>query len=159
MEEQQATLTPIEEVVKRLNELGASLTVLKRNVRVFHWNIIGKQFIYVHEYLDELQDDIAECIDAVYEELRKGDLPLHATLSECLALSKITEVPSYDKYKAKDVFARILADINIIRNMTDSLSTFSDANKFWTCQDLANDILSKCNKVKYFMKSSLEDDD
>ena len=149
------TTSPKEEACARLNVLGASLSVLKRNIRVFHWNVVGPEFIFVHEYLDQLQDDIAECIDAVYEELRKGDLPLHATLTECLSLSKIEEVSSADKYEAKEVFSRVLSDINIIRAMADDLSTFSDDNKFWTCRDLANDILSKCNKVKYFMKSSL----
>ena len=109
------TTSPKEEACARLNVLGASLSVLKRNIRVFHWNVVGPEFIFVHEYLDQLQDDIAECIDAVYEELRKGDLPLHATLTECLSLSKIEEVSSADKYEAKEVFSRVLSDINIIR--------------------------------------------
>jgi DNA-binding ferritin-like protein len=140
-----------------LTQLGHTMTVASRDLKIMHWNYRDTNFVAVHPYIDEVRADLDDEIDGVYEEMRKGGFLPEAKLSQALAESKVNEIPSDRLYNCADTMKIMHQIITEIRVEADALSTFADENKLWTIQDLANGILDKCSKVNYFIvNSSLE---
>ena len=140
----------------RLNTLGCSMTVMRRNVKILHWNYHDRDFVSVHPWLDTVYDDLTECIDAVYEELRKGGFSIKATLTETVQNSKIAELPAGSViYGNAETCGAVYVMLTAIRTQADDLATYADENHFWTVHELAVSILSKCNQINYFVKNSL----
>lgn len=164
MDENNATATqpvanPREGCLALMNKLLATLTVFERNVKVAHWNLKSEAFISEHTWLDTVHDDVCECIDIVAEEIRKGDFYPTATLTQCLQNSTVQELQSAGPCTKAMSFGMLMTDLNAVRVLADALSTMADENKFWTIQDIANDILSKMNHHLYFVKNTIVDDD
>jgi DNA-binding ferritin-like protein len=146
---------PREACLKLMNTLLASLTVFERNVKILHWNYQSADFVSVHPWLDDIHDDVCECIDAVAEEIRKGDFFPNATLTGCVEVSSIQQLDSEVAYSHDATFRALVNGLNSIRSLADMLSTMADENKFWTIQDMANDILKRMNHHTYFVKNTL----
>ena len=44
--------------IELLNKLLAELTLAERNIHILHWNVMGKQFKMIHEYFQEIYENI-----------------------------------------------------------------------------------------------------
>ena len=144
------------ETSTRLNTLGCSMTVMRRNVKILHWNYRDHDFVSIHPWLDTVYDELSECIDTIYEELRKGGFDIKATLTETLQNSKIAELPAGSVvYKNSETFGALSIMLSSIRKQADDLATYAEENHFWTVHDMAVGILNKCNHINYFVKNSL----
>ena len=155
----QPVANPREGCLALMNKLLASLTVFERNVKIAHWNLKSESFRDDHLFLDVVHDDVCECIDTIAEEIRKGDFYPDATLTQCLQNSTVQELQSAGPCTKAMAFGMLMTDLNAVRVLADALSTMADENKFWTIQDVANDILSKMNHHLYFVKNTIVDDD
>ena len=154
----QPAANPREGCLALMNKILATLTVFERNVKVAHWNLKSEAFISEHTWLDTVHDDVCECIDTVAEEIRKGDFYPTATLTQCLQNSTVQELQSAGPCTKAMAFGMLMTGLNAVRVLADALSTMADENKFWTIQDMANDILSKMNHHLYFVKNTIVDD-
>lgn len=155
----QTTTDPKQECLALMNKLLATLTVFERNVKILHWNYQYKDFVSVHPWLDDVHDDVCECIDTIAEEIRKGDFFPDATLQQCIENTGTPQINSNVRYDHKETFNVLARGLSSIRVLADMLSTKADENKFWTIQDVANGILSKMNHHMYFVKGSFKQDD
>ena len=155
MDENNPQINPVDSCINILNVLLASLTVFERNVKIAHWNYRDHDFTTSHRLLDEIHDDICECVDAVAEEIRKGDRFPDADLATCLGKSLVAPVTGAEPFNKAKTFAMLQVGLFNIRKVADDLSTMADENKFWTIQDLANDILKKTNHHLYFVKNTV----
>jgi len=147
------------EMATRLNELGGLLTLAARNVKIMHWNYHDKDFVSVHPWLDEVYDFLNDSIDEVYEEIRKGALPMAATYSAAIAAgakdSALAEFDDKISYNNPETFHNVRGILDIIRYRLDSLSTFADEHKVWTVHEMSNGMLSKANQFYYFANESI----
>ena len=155
----QPVANPREGCLALMNKLLATLTIFERNVKVAHWNLKSESFRDDHLFLDVVHIDVCECIDTVAEEIRKGDFYPTATLTQCLQNSTVQELQSAGPCTKAMAFGMLTTGLNAVRVLADALSTMADENKFWTIQDMANDILSKMNHQLYFVKNTIVDDD
>jgi starvation-inducible DNA-binding protein len=93
---------------EKLNVYLSNLAVLNVNLHNLHWNVVGKQFVQIHEFTEELYDDFFEKYDAVAELLKmKGEKPL-VKLSDYLNTASIKELDG-DKFSVEEVL-KILQD-------------------------------------------------
>ena len=51
----------------KLNTYLANLAVINIKIHNLHWNIVGSQFVSVHEYLESEYDKAGERLDEVAE--------------------------------------------------------------------------------------------
>ncbi|MBT8327918.1 MAG: DNA starvation/stationary phase protection protein [Bacteroidia bacterium] len=71
--------TQTKEIVKGLNNLLASYSVLYMNTRGFHWNIKGKEFFELHLKFEEIYNTLVLQIDEIAERiLTLEGTPLHS---------------------------------------------------------------------------------
>ncbi len=108
-----------------LNRLLSNHFVLFLKVYNFHWNVVGKQFGSVHQYTNDLYDELFEYVDEIAERVRQLDGKPIGTLKGYL---EITEIEEYDDNKPtpneKEIFEIILRDYEfLIRELRNFLST------------------------------------
>lgn len=147
----------VQQAALMLTQLGHTLTVAQRDLKILHWNYRDSNFTSVHPWIDEVRSDLDGFIDDVYEEIRKGGYFPEAKLSQALEESKVKEIPSDRLYDCSTTMKVMHEIITEIRVEADSLSTFADTNKLWTVQDLANGILTSCSKTNYFIVNSSQE--
>ena len=75
-----------------LHVLLADLQLFYTNLRAFHWNVTGPNFLQLHEQYEEMYDDVADKVDEVAERiLMLGGTPNHK-FSDYLNMANIKEV-------------------------------------------------------------------
>lgn len=103
--------------IKKLNVYLSNLAVLNANLHNIHWNVLGKEFVSIHEFTESLYDDFFEKYDAVAELLKmKGEKPL-VRLSEYLANSSIKELD-------KDVFS-CMESLEIVKGYLEEMKALA----------------------------------
>ena len=70
--------------MNKLNTYLANLAVLNVKFHNIHWNVVGKQFVQVHEFTESLYDAFFEQYDAVAETLKMRNVYPVASLKEYL---------------------------------------------------------------------------
>ncbi|ASR77299.1 DNA binding protein [Streptomyces phage NootNoot] len=65
----------------KLEEALEWLLILSLVVKESHWNLRGREFLYLHEKLDELHSDIIEYADVIAERARAIDMYLAPKVS------------------------------------------------------------------------------
>jgi starvation-inducible DNA-binding protein len=98
----------------------------------FHWNVVGSQFAQLHDFFEEIYEDVHSSIDPIAEILRKLDVKSPFQLSEFIKLKNTQE------YNPSDAMGMItsLSMINtaVISNLSE---VFDIANKL-NHQDVCN---------------------
>src|SRR5262249_39500311 len=79
-------------MIALLNARLAEAIDLALTVKQAHWNLKGPTFIAVHEFLDEVRDDLAEHVDTIAERAAQLDGIALGTLA---AVSSATTLPAY----------------------------------------------------------------
>jgi starvation-inducible DNA-binding protein len=100
-------------------------------VKQAHWNLKGREFIAVHEFLDGLRDAVDEYTDTIAERARSlGGTPLGTVQ----AVAEKTALPPYPTHiHAIDEHLKALADrvaavTNTVRKNIDEAAEAGDAN-------------------------------
>ena len=110
---------------EKLNEYLSNLAVLNANLHNLHWNVVGKQFVEIHEYTEKLYDDVFEKFDAVAEILKmKGEKPL-TKLSEYLENASIKELDG-DRFSCREVLEIIEGYLDDMRKLATEIRNEAD---------------------------------
>lgn len=113
-------------LAKALNEYLANIGVEYVKLHNLHWNVVGKEFKAVHEYLETLYDAMADVLDETAEILRmSNELPL-ASMADYLKVASIKELASKE-YSVDKVISFVLADMNTLLEL--ALKVRSEADK------------------------------
>ncbi len=81
----------LQKEINLLNTLIATQSVLYHNLRNYHWNVVGKNFLEYHSFFEELYSHQQESIDELAERIRAlNDFPL-SVMSKYLEWSLIEE--------------------------------------------------------------------
>ena len=92
------------ELVSSLNVYLANVGVSYVKLHNLHWNVVGKDFKPVHEYLETLYDGFADVFDAVAETIKMHDAQPVASLKGYLEIATIQEADSVELHSS-DVLA------------------------------------------------------
>lgn len=144
------------------SELASSLNVYLANVGVLyvklhnlHWNVVGKDFKPVHEYLETLYDGFADVFDAVAETLKMHDVQPLASLKDYLAVATIQEVDSVELHSS-DVLTIVQADLTELKTEAEAIRKGADADDLYDVVGLMEDQLEQYNKTLWFLKAMLK---
>ena len=143
------------ELVGKVNEYLANLSVEYIKLHNLHWNVVGLNFKATHEYLESLYDDTADALDEVAELLRKnGESPL-ASMKDYMAFATIKELESKE-VTIKDALTTVYADFETLNEQACAIRTMAEqANDFATANVMEN-YMSDYSKKLWFMKSMLK---
>ena len=141
--------------VELLNQYVANLAVWNVKLHNLHWNVVGKEFVQIHEFTEEIYDDAFEKFDEVAELLKmKGEMPL-STIAEYLKVASIEEVAAKD-FATKEVLEVVKADLDLMNNLATEIRNISDEEGDFTTVAIFEDHVAGYDKNLWFVNSMLK---
>lgn len=144
------------------NELSMSINRYLANIGVsyvklhnLHWNVIGKDFKAVHEYLEGLYDGMADVLDSVAELLKMHDVVPAASMKEYLELASIEELPSVEM-KSADVLAVVLADMELLKAQAEAIRAEAAKDDVYSVVAAMEGDLGQYSKNIWFLKAMMK---
>lgn len=140
--------------VTQMNQYLSNLAVLMVKLHNLHWNVVGPQFMPVHQFTESLYDDMFKKYDDVAELIKmKGSNPL-VTMKDYLANATIEESAA-TQFSAKQVLTIVRDDLQkmkelatVIRNAADQRGDFEAVAEF-------EEHVSGYSKNLWFLKAML----
>ena len=142
-------------MIELLNGQLAQAIDLALITKQAHWNLKGPQFIAVHEFLDEVRDDIDEHVDTIAERVAQLDGVARGTVQH---VAGATTLPAYpgEIRRVEDhlqaLVERFAAVSNSARNGIDEADEAGDADS----ADILTAYSRVLDKNLWMMKSHLE---
>jgi len=141
--------------VELLNQYVANLAVWNVKLHNLHWNVIGNQFVQVHEFTEGIYDDVFEKYDEVAELLKmKGEMPL-STMAEYLKVATIEEVPARD-FSIKESLEILKADLDLMNKLAREIRDLADEEDDFTTVAIFEDHVAGYDKNIWFVESMLK---
>ena len=140
---------------KKLDIYVANLAVNYIKLHNLHWNVVGKAFKQVHEYLEALYDETTESLDAVAEyQKMSGEYP-KASHKEYLELATIKELKSKD-YAIEDALKIAVEDLKLLRELATEIRNEADEKGKFTLVALMEAEVAAQDKHIWFIESMLK---
>ena len=112
--------------VSLLSTLLADEFVLRLKLRKYHWNVVGPQFLSLHEIFEQQYTELATFIDEVAERLRTYGAMSPGTLSEFSKLTRLAEAPG-DNPSSDEMLEQLVADHEaMVRYLREDIATASE---------------------------------
>jgi starvation-inducible DNA-binding protein len=104
----------------------------------FHWNVVGKDFPQLHEFFQEIYEDVYGSIDPLAEILRKLDVKSPFQLSQFAALKTTSEADPEDA----EGMVKALFDMNnqVIASLNLAFKEANTVNQQGVCNFIAERI-------------------
>lgn len=141
-----------ENLVIQLNSLLADVSVMYFKAHNLHWNVIGRQFVTIHTYLEEFYNELAGTIDEVAELMKKFDVYPKASMKEYLKVSSIVELESKD-VSVTEVLTILEEDINILKNNALKVRVIAAEDDLFEVINTMEDMIESYSKTLWFIKS------
>ncbi len=117
--------------MKKLNVYLSNLNIGITKLHNLHWNVVGKNFMAVHNFTEELYDEWFEKFDEIAEILKmKNEFPL-ASVKDYLDNASISEIESKD-YSESEVIDIVLKDIIAMKELAVEIRADADAANDFT---------------------------
>lgn len=137
------------------NQYLANVGVSYIKLHNLHWNVTGKQFKAVHEYLESLYDATADVLDEIAEILKMDDhLPL-ASMQEYLAIATIEELESKE-ICVEDTLHIVLEDLETLRTNAIELHSLAEKEEHFTLVSTLENHITNYSKNIWFIHSMLK---
>lgn len=120
-----------------------------------HWNLKGPTFIAVHEFLDEVRDELDEHVDIIAERVAQLDGIALGTLQTAGKASKLAPYPT-DIRKIEDHLNALVERYGALSKSTrEAIDTADEAGDAGTA-DIFTAFSRTLDKNLWFLKSHLE---
>jgi len=144
-------------IVGSLNRLLADEHVLYIKTRNYHWNVVGPRFHSLHEFFEEVYDQLAEIIDEIAENARQFGGFACGTMTEFLQLARLKETPGRIPDQT-DMLRDLLNDHEqIIRSLREDIEKADEELNAPDAADFLTSVLEQHNKIAWMTRSLLPD--
>jgi starvation-inducible DNA-binding protein len=104
----------------KMNEYLSNLAVWNIKLHNLHWNVVGPQFVQIHEFTESLYDDVFAKYDAVAEIMKmKGQTPL-VKMVDYLGHASIKELDQ-ETFTASEVLEILQKDLNQMKELATAI--------------------------------------
>lgn len=140
--------------IEKLNVYLSNLAVGNVKLHNVHWNVVGTQFVQVHEYTEAIYDDFFEKYDEVAEALKmRNEKPL-VTMVDYLEKATLKENNS-DRFTVRESLDIVKSDLELMRELaTDIRNTADEAGDFGIVA-MMEDHVAGYDKELWFINSIL----
>ncbi|HHY13883.1 MAG TPA: DNA starvation/stationary phase protection protein [Thermoanaerobacterales bacterium] len=133
----------------------ANLGVLFVKLHNIHWNVVGKHFMRIHTYTEELYDQVFEDFDEVAELLKtKNVMPL-STMKEYLENATIEEVEAKD-YTREESLEMVKKDLEIMRDLATEIRNLADEEGDFETVAMFEDYVAHYSQNVWFTDAMLK---
>ncbi|MDY6874382.1 MAG: DNA starvation/stationary phase protection protein [Chloroflexota bacterium] len=142
-------------LIGKINKYLADTGVLYIKLHNLHWNVQGLQFKAVHEFLEDLYDDITEKMDEIAELLRMhGEYPA-ASLADFQKLSTVEELPS-EAVEVKSALSITLDELKALDAIAKDIRSAADEEDAFDVVMMMEDHCADYQKTIWFISSMLD---
>ncbi len=138
-----------------LQEYLANLNVLNAKLHNIHWNVVGKQFMEVHNFTEEIYDAVFEDIDEVAELLKMKDETPLSTMAEYLKKASIKEVEAKD-FSVQESLEIMKKDMESMKKLATEVRNLADEEGDFETVAIFEDYISSYSKNLWFLSSMLK---
>lgn len=138
--------------MNKFNTYLANLAVLNVKFHNVHWNVVGKQFVQVHEFTESLYDVFFEQYDAVAEALKMRNVYPVASLKEYLELTTVKEIESKD-YSVEEVIDLVESELKALCELATSIRNEADEANDFVLVAQFEDYIAGFQKNLWFIKA------
>lgn len=143
------------DLASKLNGYLANIGVSYVKLHNLHWNVVGKDFKPVHEYLETLYNGFADVLDNVAELLKMNGYVPAASLKEYLELTSIKELDS-EKISTSDALEVVLSDMELLKKQAEDIRSAADKEDEYSVVDaMEADLMEYCKTI-WFLNSMLK---
>lgn len=140
---------------KKLDLYLANLAVNYVKLHNLHWNVVGRGFKQVHEYLEDMYDETTESFDEVAEYQKMvGEFP-KASLKDYMEIATIKELESKD-YAIEDALKIAVDDLKLMRDLATEIRNEADEKGEFTLVALMEGEVEAQLKHIWFIESMLK---
>jgi len=141
--------------VELLNQYLANLAVWNIKLHNLHWNVVGNQFIQLHNFTEEMYDDVFEKFDEVAELLKiKGETPL-STMADYLKAASMKELEPKD-FSTKEVLDILKEDLELMVKLATDIRNLADEEGDFTTVAMFEGHVEGYDKNLWFIRSLLK---
>lgn len=138
--------------IEKMNVYLSSLAVLNVKLHNLHWNVVGKQFKPLHDFTEDLYDEVFAAYDDVAERIKMlGERP-YVKLSDYLANSKISEVDGKD-FSDTEVLSHLRSDLETLKTLATDIRNSADEEGDFVTVALYEDFVGGFAKNLWFINS------
>lgn len=109
------------EDMSSLKQLCANCFVLSQNLRALHWNLVGRNFLKLHDKLGELYYKYSEYVDRIAERVRVLDNFAPGSVSGLLSMSTIEEFDDRDEVSEEYCYSLVLGNFDLMQTYLHKL--------------------------------------
>ncbi|MDD2521363.1 MAG: DNA starvation/stationary phase protection protein [Anaerolineaceae bacterium] len=140
---------------KKLDVYLSNLGVAYIKLHNLHWNVVGENFKPVHEYLEEIYDEVTKFMDETAEHQKmEGQAPI-ATMEQFLKLATIKEIESKD-YPYVDALRIALEDITTLKDTGTAARKEADEKDEFTLVMMLEEHINTYEKWIWFIETMLK---
>lgn len=140
--------------IEKMNEYLANLAVGNVKLHNIHWNVVGTQFVQVHEYTEGIYDDFFAKYDEVAEALKmRNEKPL-VTMKDYLEKATIKE-NSNDRFTVRESLEIVKSDLELMRKLATEIRNVSDEAGDFGIVAMMEDHVAGYDKEIWFINSML----
>ena len=140
---------------KLLQQYLSNLAVLTVKLHNVHWNVVGRNFMRIHNFTEELYDQTFEDFDEVAELLKtKNEMPL-STMAEYLENATIKEVKAKD-FSIIESLEIVKNDLETMRSLATDIRNTADEEGDFETVAMFEDYVAHYSKNIWFVNSMLK---
>ena len=136
----------------KLNEYLSDLHVLNVKLHNLHWNVVGKQFIALHNYTEELYDDLFEKFDEIAELIKMRDEKPLARVEDYLKNTSVKEIDK-DKLTCDEVLNEIEKDYTNLKKLATEIRNAADEENDFEEVAVMENPVADSSKTLWFVRA------
>lgn len=141
--------------MKNVHTYFSNLAIWNVKLHNYHWNVVGKQFMPVHTFTEEVYDNVFEQYDTVAELLKmRGQTPL-VTVKDYLAHATIEEVGAKD-FSTEEVLKAVHAEMGLMKYLAYAIRNEADEANDATMVAAFEDFIAYYEKQMWFIQAMLK---
>jgi starvation-inducible DNA-binding protein len=137
-----------------LNQYVADVAVIFIKLHNIHWNIIGKDFLELHEYTEELYNYFFKSYDEFAEILKIKNKSVYGSMQDYLKVSTLRELGT-SSLKSDESLKIIRDDFNMLLITLKKLKDFAYEEKDITISLIVENEIKFLEKQVWFISTML----
>ena len=140
--------------VKKVNEYLSNLAVLNVKLHNIHWNVEGNQFQRIHNFTEEIYDDLFAKYDEIAEMLKmKEEKPL-VTMKDYLENASVEE-SSKDVFSVKESLETVKEDLELMKKLATEIRNEADEENDFEAVAIFEDHVADYSLNIWFVRAML----
>ena len=138
-----------------LQKYLANLGVLNVKLHNIHWNVVGNQFMRIHNFTEEIYDEFFKDFDEVAELLKMKKITPLSTMADYLEKTNIEEIKT-KSFSVNESLEIIKKDLESMKELATEIRNTADEEGDFETVAIFEDYVAYYSKNIWFVEAMLQ---